>query len=73
MGGEGTVIELPPELLEAIERPDVAVTINGVPADSWIVLLPVPGGAQMLGSEDIEPAHLPHMLRCIADVIEGTD
>lgn len=57
------------QLLPPIGPPEVTVLINGVPAGSYVVLLPAPGGSRMFGSDDIVPAHIAHSFRAIADII----
>ena len=61
------------QLLPPIGPPDVAVLINCVPAETYVVLLPSPGGARMFGSDDIAPRHIAHTFRAVADVIEAEE
>lgn len=58
-------LQLPP-----IGAPDITVLVNGVPTETYVVLLPSPGGARMFGSDDVAPGHIAHTFRSIAAIIE---
>lgn len=65
--------DLDPELISELGRPDAHIFIDGVIAETYVLILPSPGGARMLCSSDTDPSHTAYLLRGIVEIIEATN